>query len=169
MDTQAIENQVFEYRAAQEALDEIAEVAEQVADEFAVEIETIQKLQECIEKRRTELLKERGITANAKKYEAAQKQARQELYNYVRTELETEDYTITPVNQKPKAERVEDWSLDFHKDDVRLLIANDMWSNIDIKADDDLVSFMRLREKNEMQGLLSVEVVQSGYCKVALK
>lgn len=174
-----IQGEVAEYRSAQENLEAIERAENKVNEEFADQLVLIADLQTAMAERMEQVFTEFGITLTEKQYEAMLKDIRQRLFQPTKIVITDAgegvmdktyaeaDFSITLVEQKPKL-AVTDASLNAHKHDVQLLLDNNMWTSLEIKADEDTLSWMRLREKNEEESLQSVGIVESGYVKVKL-
>lgn len=173
-----VEEYVYVYQQAEEALGKIKMTEQEVRDAFAVELEAIAELQQNIEERIHELLIERGVPNTAKEYEEVKKAVRQTLYPMMHTlqeqnafvgkTLKLPEYELTLVEQSPVLAPVPDATLDMHKHDVHLLVNNNMYTSLQIVPDEDTLNWMRLRSKNEMGSIQSVEIQARGYVKVKL-
>lgn len=169
--------EVVEYKAAEVELTEIAGIEAELNELFADALALITGFKKRMEKKLAERLSEEGLARTPKELEALQKEIRKRLFEPMIVIVEEQDgkktweqetFDVTLVSQKPKLE-VTDSSLDAHKHDVHLLLDNNMYTSLSIVADDDTLSFMRLRQKNELENLSSVEIKEQGYCKVSLK
>jgi hypothetical protein len=183
-ETEQIANLVGEYGDAQTALLGIEQAEEQVNEIFADELALVSVIKEQMEEKLSAMLDELGIDKSSKEYDALIKAIRKKLYAPMKVLHTSEhpdikgktytqdDFTVTLVEGKaqlvpnPKLTGLD--VIKAHQADVQMLIGLEMYSSVEIKASEDTLAFMRLRDQNNLPNLQSVVPKSSGYCKVKL-